>query len=285
MNAVPMGGDSYATKGDWWEDRRLFDAGLDMTGKQKPHVLIVPTARAVSQKASDRVVGNLSTYYAERGAEATALHPYLYTQVEEPVPYWGTKVVDPAKVPSASELAEKTEAADLIFILGGDTNRMLNQVWKPTGIDSLLLKAMRQGTVVSGTSAGTVAWFSGGHSAGSSFNINRKSDKPNPFHYAKALGAISSTVVCPHYEASPQNRSREKSFKNMMYRRRYLGELGVGITAQAALQISAGGLTSMIRGTGKGDPYIEMMHYRTGSRSSQKITAADGSFPFSKLLS
>jgi len=285
MNAVLMGGDAYSVKGDWWEDRRLFDEGLEMTGKQRPNVLIVPTARTVSQEKSDTVVNNLSDFYEHRGATVSALHPYLYTKTDQTDPIWGNKIVDTTKVPGTSELEDKTEAADLIFVLGGDSNRMLNQVWRPLGIDTLLMTAMHRGTVVSGTSAGTVAWFSGGHSAGTSLNVNRKPEQSKQFHYIQALGAITKTVVCPHYEASPNNRSREQSFKSMLYRRRVEGELGLGITARAALQISAGGIARMIRGSGKADAFIEAMYRRSGKRVAHKITAADGSFPFSDFYS
>ncbi|MDB5185035.1 MAG: hypothetical protein JWN38_843 [Candidatus Saccharibacteria bacterium] len=285
LRGLLMGGDAYSMSQDWWEDRRLFDTALDMTGVVKPNVLIVPTAVAKSAASHERIVGGLTDYYTQRGADPSVLHPYMYRSAgDEPGALRGM-AINPSKVPSQAELSEKIEAADLIFVAGGDTNRMLNQVWRPFGFDTKLLDAMRNGKVITGTSAGTIAWFDGGHTAGDSI-VRRTAAGGLQYRYVKALGAISNTVVCPHFEATPKlHRSRETSFNDMMYRRRALGELGLGMTAKVALQINPGGQLAVIRGTGKGPAHITALHYRQAARKSRRtVTAHDGQFSLTDLV-
>jgi len=70
---------------------------------------------------------------------------------------------------------------------------MMN-IWRKTGVDKLLLRACRQGIVLSGVSAGAICWFSWGNSDSRRF-ANPKADliKVSGLGLIKALG-------CPHYD-------------------------------------------------------------------------------------
>lgn len=284
MQAVLIGGGKAYGLGPSWEgERPLLDLSLDMTGVSAPNVLIVPSARWASEPIYNKLSAGLSDFYAGRGATPAILHPYLF-ETDENGRFAGNYTIDPAKTPGASELEEKVQAADVIFVVGGDTNHMLNNVWRPLGIDRLLTAAMQEGTVITGTSAGTIAWFAGGHTDGDSLNLAKAPGKPNRFHYIKALGHITETVVCPHYDAKPDGRSRKKSYGDLLYRRRSLGELGIAIEDNAALTITAGGAAQIVRGEGDGTRNAHASHYRTGKKQTVTLTPADGSFTLDQLV-
>ena len=57
-----------------------------------------------------------------------------------------------------SRIAAKIDAADMIYIGGGDTLFMLEK-WKETGLDKLILSAYQNGKIICGLSAGAICWF------------------------------------------------------------------------------------------------------------------------------
>lgn len=262
LRAVLIGGGQAYNAGptDYTNDP-LLELGLDMSGVIKPNVLIVPSAR---WKAAAKAVDKLLGYYHDRGLPATSLHPFLYESHSLAYPTLEDLPIDPDVIPSPAELTDKTEAADVVFILGGDTNRMLNQVWSHLGIDTLLKQAVKRGAIMSGTSAGTVAWFKGGQTDGNSL----KTAKSQTYHYVSGLNLIHQTIAGPHYDSAPLNhpgRPRQKSFNDMLYRRRALGELGLGIDNNAALQVIGNGMLRVAEGNAPGRRTITSMHYRVES--------------------
>ena len=67
------------------------------------------------------------------------------------------------QAPPPAETEDKIGAADMIWVTGGDTLRMID-FWKKHGIATELDKAAANGTVLSGGSAGMLAWLERGHS-------------------------------------------------------------------------------------------------------------------------
>jgi len=55
-------------------------------------------------------------------------------------------------------ITEKILSADIIYVGGGNTLKML-QIWKKNDVDKLLKKAYKKGTILSGLSAGAICWF------------------------------------------------------------------------------------------------------------------------------
>jgi dipeptidase E len=66
------------------------------------------------------------------------------------------------------ELEEKILSADLIYVGGGNTLKMMRR-WRWLGMDRLLEQAYSRGTVLSGLSVGAICWFRYGHSDSMSF--------------------------------------------------------------------------------------------------------------------
>lgn len=85
---------------------------------------------------------------------------------------------------------------DLIFVGGGNTLSML-AVWRAHGVDVALRAAWDSGVVLTGGSAGSLAWFECGTS--DSFNL----DQLEPLH--DGLGFLPGSH-CPHYDGEEQRR-------------------------------------------------------------------------------
>ncbi|WP_461535091.1 Type 1 glutamine amidotransferase-like domain-containing protein [Spongorhabdus nitratireducens] len=77
---------------------------------------------------------------------------------------------------------------DIIYVGGGNTANML-AIWKVHGVDSILARALEQGTVLCGISAGAICWFEKGIT--DSFG--------GPLQPCDGLGFLSGSH-CPHYD-------------------------------------------------------------------------------------
>lgn len=89
-------------------------------------------------------------------------------------------------------IATKINAADLIYIGGGDTVFMLDK-WRETGLLELILKAYENGTAICGLSAGAICWFKDMYT---DFEIMR--GESSRYVMKKGLGIIDG-AMCPHY--------------------------------------------------------------------------------------
>lgn len=144
---------------------------VDFSGKSNPRILFVPTA---SHDAGG-YVNVVSRVYRRLGCSFSSLLYFLDKNA-------------PLSAP------EKVDAADIIYVGGGNTRLMLD-TWSSLGFDNLLKNAFDSGKVFCGISAGSICWFSSGYS-----------DSPSPsdpsalqFHELTGLGMIDA-VHCPHYD-------------------------------------------------------------------------------------
>lgn len=85
---------------------------------------------------------------------------------------------------------------DLIFVGGGNTLSML-AVWRAHGVDVALRAAWEAGVVLTGGSAGSLAWFECGTT--DSYSL----DRLEPLH--DGLGFLPGSH-CPHYDGEEQRR-------------------------------------------------------------------------------
>jgi dipeptidase E len=85
---------------------------------------------------------------------------------------------------------------DLILVGGGNTLSML-AVWRAHGVDKALRAAWEAGVVLTGGSAGSLAWFECGTT--DSYSL----DKLEPIH--DGLGFLPGSH-CPHYDGEAQRR-------------------------------------------------------------------------------
>ena len=101
--------------------------------------------------------------------------------------------MDPARI------AAKIDAADMIYVGGGDTVFMLDK-WKETGIDKMLISAYNSGKIICGLSAGAICWFKDMYT---DYEIMR--GVSSEYKLTKGLGVLDG-LMCPHFN------EREKDF-------------------------------------------------------------------------
>jgi dipeptidase E len=140
---------------------------LKRTKKKSPKVLFIPTAK----DDSEEYIEAFTQYYKSLGAGKIEVLKLLYAK------------------PSKKDIKEMILSADVIYVNGGDTFRMI-KTWKRTGVGKILKKAFDQDVVLAGHSAGAICWFSYGDSDA----FGKKDD-----FRVTALGFVDA-VFCPHYD-------------------------------------------------------------------------------------
>lgn len=102
-------------------------------------------------------------------------------------------------------IREKILSADIVYVGGGDTARMMEK-WKEYKIEVYLKEAYEKGIVLSGLSAGSICWFVFGHSD-SDFFLNQ-----GQWDYIRVYGlGLIPTAHCPHY-----NEEGREGFDDMI---------------------------------------------------------------------
>ena len=91
------------------------------------------------------------------------------------------------------EVKERITTADIIFVAGGNTLRLMN-ILRKHSLDEELRKAGEKGTVLCGISAGAICWHSFGNSDSRSFTSNS-----TQLIKVTGLGFIPA-LYCPHYD-------------------------------------------------------------------------------------
>ncbi|MGV3617554.1 MAG: Type 1 glutamine amidotransferase-like domain-containing protein [Fimbriimonas sp.] len=197
-NIVAIGGGDVATGGTGAIDRVL----LELTGREHPNLLFVPTA---SQDAEEYVWA-VATGYGRLGAKVSALR------------LWGEDG-------ERDVAARKVEAADAIYVGGGNTKAMLAR-WRELGVDVAMRKFLESGRPVGGLSAGAICWFRVANS-----DWPRYEQIPG-VNTARLDGlGIVDLAVCPH---TRDEGFRLAEFKAMMAD---IPGAGVGLDDECAIQI------------------------------------------------
>lgn len=176
---------------------------VEMTGLRRPKALFIPTASGDSQnywEAFQRLYG------ARLGCETNVL--MLIRGPSDP-----------------KEIIEKIGEADLVYVGGGNTLRMMRR-WRRLGVDKLLLQAYERDTVLSGLSAGSICWFRYGHSDSRKFSA---SGEDWDFIRVRGLGLVSATN-----SPGSTDEARIKSFQKMICQR---GGVGIAIDDNCAMVI------------------------------------------------
>ena len=187
MNIIAIGGGSLKKKQTLPIDRTI----VKLTERSRPRALFIPTASGDDQEycdSFDRVYGKLLNCKTD--------HLLLYR-----------------KPGDRAAAAKKIASADLIYVGGGNTLRMM-KLWRKLGVDRMLIRAGRTGTVLAGLSAGAICWHAWGHSDSMAY-----SGKKNwSYIKVKALG-LRPGLYCPHLDSE----KRHESFKKMVIRERMIG--------------------------------------------------------------
>ena len=153
------------------ENERLARYVVGLTGKERPRVLLVPTA------AADDAAG-IVRFYARYG-----------------------RVSEPAHLPffpwPPADTRDLILAQDLVFVGGGNTANML-AIWRVHGFDLILREAWESGIVLAGWSAGMICWFEAG-----------VTDSFGPQLEGMRDGlAFLPGSACPHYDGEEHRRPR-----------------------------------------------------------------------------
>lgn len=196
---VAIGGGSISQK--------RYQAVIDreiirLSGKKSPRVVFLPTASEDSPRYSEL----FQRLYEKRlGCHVDVLRLY-------------------PTFPSQTEIQGCIDAADIVYVGGGNTLKMIAR-WKRAGVDRALRRAYLRGAVMCGTSAGAIAWFAYGNSD------SRKFRNPKAGYIrVSALGYLPA-LLCPHYNSEP---ARKPALKKMMRRTR---GIALALEEETALEI------------------------------------------------
>lgn len=195
---VAVGGGDMRVQATLAIDQRI----IELTGKQQPHALFIPTASSDSVEYAE-------VFHATYGDLLGCKVDTLFLLRDKP---------------PLERIAEQIRAADLIYVGGGNTLMMM-RLWRRLGVDQLLREVYARGTVLSGVSAGALCWFAYGHSDSQRFY------NPENWDYirVRGLGWLNLTA-CPHLDGE----SRLENFVRMMQKH---SGMGLGIDDCAALEV------------------------------------------------
>ena len=98
-------------------------------------------------------------------------------------------------------LKEKFDAADMIYVGGGDTVFMMAS-WHESRVNELLLDAYRRGVIISGLSAGAICWFERMYT-----DSEIISGKGADYKIMPATGILKG-LACPHYNERREDFDR-----------------------------------------------------------------------------
>ncbi len=173
------------------QTRRLYDYVLDVTGKERPRLMWVPTASREDPEGF--------TYFHDQFGDRGVLSN-LRTYPWPP-----------------SDLRELILSQDAICVSGGNTANML-AIWNVHGIDDLLREAWEQGVVLWGASAGMICWFEAG-----------VTDSFGPqLEGMDCLGFLAGSA-CPHYDGEEKRRPRYRELIDGGFREGIAADDGVAL--------------------------------------------------------
>ncbi|MFT7184366.1 MAG: dipeptidase E [Oceanicoccus sp.] len=164
---------------------------LSLTGKKKPKVLFVPTA----SKDSTGYINSITKIY--EGQLSASMKSLLLH---------GEKL-------TTKEIQELIDWADVIYVGGGNTLMMMKK-WRRLGVDKMLKRAHKEGTVLCGVSAGSICWFD----YGVSDSLHFYDDKTMKYIKVAGLGILPG-VHCPHFGSKLYDKGfRTAGMKEIMKR-------------------------------------------------------------------
>ncbi len=185
---VAIGGGEIGRPGFPVETTDIDKEIIKLSGEKNPKLLFIPTA-------SSDAVGYVQTVEKHFGKDLGCQIDVLYLIKEKP---------------SYEEIENKVFDADIVYVGGGDTLKML-RIWRKNKLDKILISAYEKGVILSGLSAGSICWFKYGNSDSKKFT-----DPSSDLIRVRGLGLINA-LHCPHYDVEAY---READLKKMMKRTR-----------------------------------------------------------------
>ena len=161
---------------------------ISLANTEKPKVLFIPLASGDFAPYIEK----FSSYYSELGCE-----------------------VDVLKLTCTDNdnlIRSKIFTANIIYIGGGNTAKMM-RIFKRTKVNEYLIQAYEKGIILTGLSAGAMAYFTNGYS-----DSNRSTNPDASLTLVKCLNIIPY-CFCPHYNAQERKSFDEfvkvKNFKGL----------------------------------------------------------------------
>jgi peptidase E len=146
----------------------LDEFALALTAAKRPRVLFLPTASGDTTAQ----INAFQARFADRWCVPEHLSLFRLRDAPRPL--------------------EQTVLEQDIVYVGGGSMRNLLAIWQAHGLDRLLVRAWRSGTVLAGLSAGAMCWFQGG--------VTRSSGPPEPL---AGLGLLEGSLTV-HADGEPE---------------------------------------------------------------------------------
>lgn len=186
MKIVAIGGGHNGSFGKPYEVKPFDEEIIRLTEKKNPNFLFIALTQKDLEKADN--------YYKRMRINYGTILDCKCDYLRE------TEIAD------IKTVQDKINWADIIYVGGGNTLRLMNLLRKHK-IDVLLKKVAKNNKVLCGVSAGAICWCNYGNSDSRKFTSN--SDK---LIKVKGLGLID-VLFCPHYDAE---LARQEDLKRMM---------------------------------------------------------------------
>ncbi len=166
---------------------------VDLAGKKTPKVLFIPTA---SSDSVGYVEAWLKNYRDKLGCSTDVLR-----LIQEK--------------PTLKEVQAKLDWADVIYVGGGNTLKMMKK-WRRLGVDKMLRRAYADGKILCGVSAGSICWFE----YGISDSLHFYDAKETKYIKVRGLGILKG-IHNPHFGSEREDcKYRTKGMKEVMQRSR-----------------------------------------------------------------
>jgi peptidase E len=167
---VAMGGGGFQMEPDNpLLDEHVLELARQGSGRDRPRICLIPTAVA----DDPTICAQFGDLFAPPRAEPSVLR--LFQRDDD--------------------LGAIVEAADAVYVLGGNTANLL-ALWRLHGLDVILRSAWERGVVLAGMSAGAICWFE---------SCTTDSFGPTLRPLRAGLGFLSGSFI-PHYHGEPQRR-------------------------------------------------------------------------------
>ena len=180
---VPFGGWELSLRSTIEIDKYI----VSLVNKETKKVLFIPTASGDMPSYIER----FTNLYKELGCEVDTL---LLSKTE-----------------NDNLIRSKIFSSDIIYIGGGNTARMM-RIFKRTHVNEYLKLAYEKGIILTGLSAGAMAYFTNGYS-----DSNRSTNPEASLCLVKCLDLIPY-CFCPHY-----NEEERKSFDEFVVKKGFNG--------------------------------------------------------------
>ena len=222
---------------------------IGLSGSSNPKALFIPTASSDSVENWD---GFDRAYRESYGCDTDVL--YLL-----------------GEAPSPESIVQKINWAEVIYVGGGNTLKMMRR-WRLLGVDDLLRSAYSRGAVLCGVSAGAICWFDRGHSDSMSFY------SPDDWSYIAVTGmGLLPGLACPHYNGDTDGVPRRQDYHDMLIRK---GGNGLAIDNDCAVAFTDDGYRVIAASPGAGS---YSLHVRRGSVVERALPVMSHYLPMESL--